>query len=228
MYPSAGVLVVSVLATKVGINTVKCKKCQLRMISKQTSEVKFSFYRVLEIVIKTLVSNVVNPTDVLDLLPLDIASRLRLEGATTLTDIFRECGPLDNKLKWYSFPLLVLLVQRFGDSRCKEELQDYIKVLQAYLRTRLVVSMNASTKCNTEPKGTKPTKQDKNVSTTNLNFSEEENGRADSPIIQVFIDKEWDARLVDLDSNTQERAYLADLLGTTADHLHFIIAIEAQ
>ena len=214
---TAGVLVVvvSVLATKVSIETVKCKRCQVKIVSKQTSSVKLSFYKVLEILIKTLISNVVDPTDILDLLPSEISSRLQSEGATTIRDIFRECGPLDNQLKWYSFPLLVLLVQRFGDDRCKELLQEYRTNLQTYLQTRLI---HTSSNCNSNHSP---------ADTATFNSSEEEDGSPDfntPPVIDVFVDKEWDARLVDLDSNKHERAYLADLLGTTAERLRFIQA----
>ena len=209
---TAGVLVVvvSVLASKVSFETVKCKRCQVKMVSKQTSSVKLSFYKVLEILIQTLVSNVVNPNDILDLLPSEISSRLRSEGATTIQDIFKECGPLDNQLKWYSFPILVLLVQKFGDNRCKELLQEYRTNLRTYLQSRLII--HTPTNCNTNH---------------NPAEAEQEERSSDSdtpPVIEVFVDKEWDARLVDLDSNKQERAYLADLLGTTADHLNFIRA----
>lgn len=221
MYPvNVLIIVVSVLATKISINTVKCKKCQVKIVSKQTSSVKFSFYRVLELVIRRFKSNVVNPTDILNLLPSAISSRLRLEGATTINDIFRECGPLDNELKWYSFPLLLLLVQRLGDNQCKQELQEYVKTLQTYLQSRSVVSPTSTptpTKCTTLQEENQGEDLSTNSNTTL------------TPAIEVFVDQEWDQKLVDPDSNNaQDRAYIAGLLGTTACHIKFIQAVGTQ
>jgi hypothetical protein len=221
MYPAQIlVLVVNIHATRTTIETVKCKNCQIKVISKQTTSVKIAFYRVLELVIKQLLSSAVNPEDILDLLPTDIACRLRSDGATTIRDIFRECGPLDSKLKWYSFSPLVLLVQEFGDTRCKQELQEYTKTLQNYLQSRSVVttSPTQTTRYNAQPllshEGVCDTQTNQTASDTN------------APTVQVFVDKEWDKKLIDPNSSS-EKAYIASLLGTRAEHVHFVQAVGA-
>lgn len=215
-----------VVNTKISI---KCKKCQVKIISKQTSSVKFRFYIVVELVIKTLISNQVGPAEILASLPSEIASRLRLEGAMTINDIFKEAGPLDLELKWYSFALLTLLVEKFGDSRCKQELNEYVALLRTYLQTRSKVNQTPSPTSTTvkmmvlqkfndkelEPLGEHPQESSPEEESTSSN---------NKPAIKIFVDPEWDKKLVHPDSNKQEREYIAHLLGTTMNHIRFVQA----
>jgi hypothetical protein len=221
MYPAQILVLVVNIHAKTTIETVKCKNCQVKVISKQTTSVKIAFYRVLELVIKQLLSSAVNSEDILDLLPADIACRLRSDGATTIRDIFRECGPLDSKLKWYSFSPLVLLVQEFGDTRCKQELQEYTKTLQNYLQSRS--SVTTSPTQTTMGYTTQPLLSHKGVCDTQTNQSASD---TNAPTVQVFVDREWDKKLIDPNSST-EKAYIASLLGTRADCVHFVQAVGA-
>lgn len=212
---STFLMVVSVFATTVSIQTIKCKKCQIKVVSKQTSSIKFKFYRVLEVVIKRLISNMVSPADILAFLPAETASQLRSEGATTINDLFREAGALDRELKWYSFPILVSLVRNLGDSRCKQELKEYIQALHAYLRSR-----------SATPTPNSPMTKNSSLIPTDQRPQEASTDANTSPAIKLFVDPEWDKTLVDPESDEQERAYIASLLGTTMNHIQFVQIIE--
>lgn len=202
------IIVVAVFATPVynSIETVRCKRCKVKLISKQTTALKVRFYSLLEIVIRRLISNQVSPTDILASLPTEIASQLRFQGATTITDIFCETGPLYNSLNWYSFRNLVLLVREYGDAKCKEELGEYIKILMSYLQSRSTRHPTHATMKNT-------------TTATNTVVNDT------APTI-VLTDPEWDERLVKQEINKDERAYFASLLGTTENQVQFIQAIE--
>lgn len=202
-------VVVSVLTTKGSLEAIKCKHCQVKAISRQTSSIKFKFYRVLEVVIKRLISNEVSATDILTSLPLEIGSRLRSEGATTINDLFRESGALDKELKWYSFSLLRSLVEEFGDNKCKQELTEYTKDLQTYLQSRSLTRTPTSLKVIMKYSAIQ---QDRHPqASTDV-----------SPAVEVVVDPEWDKTLVDPEGDRQERAYIASLLNTTINHIHFI------
>lgn len=155
----------------------------------------------------------VSPTDILALLPSEIACQLRSEGTTTINDIFREGGALDKELKWYSFTLLTSLVKRFGDNKCKQELQEYTKALQTYLQSRSAhTPATLMTKYSSLPMNQHP--------------QEASTGANTSPAIEVFVDPEWDKKLVGPEGDQQERAYIANLLGTTTNHIQFVQFIE--
>ena len=176
------------------------KQCNVRAISRQTSALKLKFYCLLELLIKTLTSEKVSTTDILALLPQQISSKLLSEGATTINDIFRENAALDRELKWYSFSLLSQLIRNYGDNKCKEELSNYNEYLRDYLRSR-------------SAKETHPTPHGDNIShpTTPLKL----------PHI-IAVDPEWDQELVESESNAPEKDYIASLLNTTKNHIHFI------
>ena len=115
----------------------KCLKCTQRAIFKQTISLKIFFFSTLELVIKTLISSVVDPEDVISSLPKEIALQLRAKGAGTIQDIFKEDGPLDKRLNWYDIRLLLSIVNKFGDYKCKRALNDYNIQLQNYLISRI-------------------------------------------------------------------------------------------
>lgn len=212
------IIVVNVLATKISIETIKCKKCQVKIISKQTSAIKFRFYAVVELVIRTLISNLISPAEILTLLPSEIASRLRSKCATTINDIFQESGPLDSELKWYSFAPLALLVEKFGDSKCEQELKKYVILLQTFLRTRSVanpIPHLTTMQLSTQDDLASPDKSPELLSPQEVNSN-------DMPTIQVLVDPEWETDLVHPDSNEREREYIACLLGTTTNNIQFV------
>ena len=210
-------IVVNILATKVSIETVKCQRCHVSVISRQTSSVKVSFYRVVELVIRRFISTAVSPEDILAALPTEIASQLRSQGAKTINDIFSETGPLDSSLKWYSFGILVTLIHKFGDTKCKEGLREYIESLHTYLQSRVVTPFSATT---TTPKNrTIACDQDSN----NARGTHDTRTVHDSnSALVVVTDQEGDKNLVDPEGDKDERAYIASLLGTTVNHLQFI------
>lgn len=211
------IIVVKVVAMK---ETVKCKKCQLKIISRQTSSIKFRFYVMVELVIKTLISDQVSPAEILALLPSEVAFRLRLDGATTINDIFQDAGPLDSELKWYSFALLALLVEKFGDERCKQELEKYVKLLQTYLQTRSIVNLMPSP--YTPIECASDNRAQVELAGEHLKEFSPQDSSNNMPTIKLFVDPEWDRRLVHPDSNKQEREYIACLLRTTTNHIQFV------
>lgn len=204
---TAFIIVLNILVTKAGIETIHCKRCQAN-ISKKTSAVKFRFYRLLELVIRRFISNLVSLADILAVLPSEMVSQLQLEGATTINDIFRESGPLDKEMKWYSFPYLTILVRELGDDKCKQELEEYVPTLRKYLQSRLIVSQTSIVT--------------KYVTLNHEDTQEEYTNSNVSPVIAVLVDPEWDKMLVGPASCKQERAYIASLLGTTRDHVQFV------
>lgn len=203
------IIVVSLFTAKGGsVQTVpnKCKHCRVKAISRQTSALKLKFYRLLERVIKTLTSNAVDPTDILATLPLEISSQLRSGGATTINDIFKENAALDRELKWYSFSILSLLVGKYGDARCRQELAEYIRELRTYLRSRSVSHIKLPTE-------------------TQLGNTTDSSQHPDTPSpIKILVDPEWDQKLVEPGSDIAEREYIASLLNTMQNHIQFIQA----
>ena len=199
--PAVMMVVVGVVSSKVTMEPVKCKKCQVRTTSRQTSALKLKFYILIEVVIKRFIQTKVDTADVLASLPTKIASELRSQGATTIKDIFRETGPLDKALKWYSFNVLVTLVRRFGDEKCKQELRNYTDSLQQYLQTRLALICDKTIIFN---------------STTQQSTDTGEETFQDTTVI--VTDPEWDKDLVE---SKEECDYIASLLGTTSNRLQF-------
>lgn len=198
------------ITTKGGPTEVyrRCKQYKVSMVSKQTSTLKLKFYCLLELLIKTVTSDKVSPADILAVLPREISSRLQLEGATTINAIFRENAALDEELKWYSFPLLSLLISNYGDDKCKEELSNYDEFLRDYLQSR---ARNCSSiKTHPTPHG-----DDISHPTTPLK----------PPHIKLIVDPEWDQELVESESDAPDRDYIASLLNTTKNHIKFIQAI---
>ena len=180
------------------------KQCNIRAISRQTSALKLKFYCLLELLIKTLTSEKVSPTDILAVLPQQISSKLRSEGATTINDIFRENAALDRELKWYSYSLLSQLIRNYGDNKCKEQLSNYTKFLRDYLRSRSAPNKETLSTLHGDNNAT-------SQPTTPLKL----------PHI-IVVDPEWDQELVGSESNAPEKDYIASLLNTTKNHIHFI------
>ena len=173
---------------------VRLSKCHIKISSKETSEVKLMFYCLVELVIKTLTSNNIDPADILDVLPSTISAKLQ---ATSIDGIFKENAALDEELKWYSFPLLKLLIDKFCDNECKSKLEDYVKTLENYLRSRLLPFHDGGLTPKQLP-------------------------AHPSPYMQIMVDTEWSQKLVGSGSDLSERDFIASLLNTTTDRIQFI------
>lgn len=208
------IILVSISAAKAGsVQTAppsQCTHCRVNAISRQTSAMKLKFYRLLERVIKTLTSNTVDPGDILAVLPQEISSQLRSGGATTINDIFKENAALDRELRWYSFSVLVQLVSRYGDARCRQELAEYIREFGVYIQSRSTSNIKSTTTTATETQIGNATATDSNQHPT-----------TPAPI-KILVDPEWDQRLVGPESDVGEREYIASLFNTTRHHIQFI------
>ncbi len=183
-----------------------CRRCTQNAISKQTIAIKIFFFSVLEFVIKKLIELAVDPEEILATLPEDIASKLRSRGVSAVEDIFKENGPLDDYLNWYDFRVLTTIVKTLGDNECKKELDKYNENLGNYLVSRIeLIQINAK-KC---PEIMTESKQDKT----------EENQEGTEITVHLMIDSKWELELVE--KGSPHRDYIASLLGTRRNHLHF-------
>ena len=176
----------------------KCKKCRVNFANKQTSAVKLVFFTVLQLVIKRFSSVImVDPKLLLDSLPTEIAHQLRRLGIATIQDIFKEDGPLDQALNWCHFEVLVTIVDKFGDQKCKQELNGYTSILEKYLRGRSRVVSGKIDQDTHPPAALSP---------------------AASCCTELVVDAEWEGKML---QNESIKGYIASLLGTTPNHLHF-------
>lgn len=165
------------------IIAVRSSKCHVK--PKETSEVKLMFYCLVELVIRTLTSNGIDPADILAILPPKISSKLQSKKATSIDCIFKENAALDEELKWYSFPLLKLIIDNFCGIECKSKLEDYIKTLENYLQSR-------SLPFHTEYEGGLTCKLLPYITTHS------------SPYMQIMVDPEWSQKLVGSESDLSE------------------------
>ena len=120
--------------------SMKCPKCTYNALSKETTSLKVSFFTSVEFFIKTLVSSMTDPEKITSALPQEIANQLRAAKASTIQDIFKEEGPLDSVLNWYDTRLLKMMIMKFGDTKCRTELEKYEIRLVNYLQSRRVFS----------------------------------------------------------------------------------------
>ncbi len=169
----------------------KCRKCQVALVTKQTTAVKIVFFTVLQLVIKRF-STVIAVDPQLLLAALPTAIQLKMQGATTIQDIFKEDSALDRALNWCSFQILVKMVNKFGDQKCKQELNGYTTILGQYIRARSKII------CTPSQSGT--------------------GAAGEIRDIELAVDAEWEEALL---QNEGSKRYIASLLGTTPSHLHF-------
>lgn len=184
-----------------------CKKCRVKSVSKQTIAMKLSFFGVMELVIKRLITNMVQPEKLLTVLPSDIASQLRLHGCMTIHDIFKASGPLDKAVTWYDCRLLLSIVNEFGDQKSKQEMNGYIAILEEYLQSRTAIGNH-----NTELSNVKSYIIDSRSSS--------------SSEVMVLVDPEWGKKVLEGDS--REKSYIASLLGTNGDCVQFTNVLDCQ
>ena len=191
------------------MDATKCKKCRVKHFSKQTTAMKVTFFSVLNLVIKRF-SAVVDPHLLLASLP--TAIRHQLQGAKTIEDIFKAYGPLDGVINWCNFGLLVKLVNLFGDQKCIHELNDYIALLEQYIKAR---SRLKSGEIIQELPDILPdtTPSDE----TGAGFTVACAGEVHDDV-ELVVDAEWEEALL---QNEASKGYIASLLGTTPNHLHF-------
>ena len=154
--------------------SMKCLKCTYNALSKETTSLKVSFFASVEVLIKTLVSSMSDPEKIISALPQEIANQLRAAKASTIQDIFKEEGPLDKALNWYDTRLLKMMINKFGDTKCRTELEKYEIRLTNYLRSR-----------------------------SRRVFSKAKNEKLIDEAITLLVDREWEEELMS-DSNKQE------------------------
>ena len=120
--------------------SMKCLKCTYNALSKETTSLKVSFFASVELLIKTLISSMTDPEKIISALPQEIAKQLKAAKASTIHDIFKEEGPLDKALNWHDTRLLKMIINKFGDTKCRTELEKYEIRLTNYLRSRRIFS----------------------------------------------------------------------------------------
>ena len=141
-------------------------------------------------------------------LPTAIARQLQEQGATTIEDIFKANGPLDRALSWCDFELLEKIVSKFGDNKCKKELNKYTEMLGEYLqeRSRIVEKRNSQELQVTLP------------DTTESQFQIVVKSSNETHYVELLIDGEWEEMLI---RNKTSKRYIACLLGTVPSHVYF-------
>ena len=142
-----------------------------------------------------MIFRVVDP--IISLLPATVVSKIKSKESATLKDLFRASSPLLRALNWFEFGILSQMITRFGDQDCKRELEAYIVILKHYLKSR-----STTEEC------------------TNTTTATPQSDPQQTPTVRVTVDREWDEGLVK--QSSEERGYIAGLLGTTWNKLHFI------
>ncbi len=186
----------------------KCRKCQVTLVTKQTTAVKLVFFMVLQLVIKRFSTVImVDPQLLLAALPTAIA--YQMQGATTIEDIFKEDGPLDRALNWCNFGILAKIVSKFGDQKCKQELNSYVTILGQYIKSRSKVVSDRNPEDPQDPPTEDTTPNEKTGTDVAAVSSEARD-------VEIVVDAEWEEALL---QNEATREYIAALLGTSPNRL---------
>ena len=110
----------------------RCPRCTEKAEAAELTQMKMSYYLLLEQIISTLLKNNVDPQKVLNVLPRQATSEVDDLKGKDIQELFQVGSPIYEVLGWRKVVVLAQLLDICKDDECRAAFQNYCANLLSY------------------------------------------------------------------------------------------------